>query len=131
MVQAELTISNARKCQICAYYRPHPDDDVSLEPLSQSLSKINPISKSVIIVGGECNLGYMDWETLSVFQGKPNQKQHQQFLDIINDNSLTQVVNKTTCKDKTLDLIVANYPATVNKVETLPPIADHDIVYKE
>jgi hypothetical protein len=53
-------------------------------------------SKSVIIVGGECNLGYMDWETLSVFQGKPNQKQHQQFLDIINDNSLTQVVNKTS-----------------------------------
>ena len=42
----------------------------------------------------------MDWETLSVFPGKPDQ----QFLDIINDNSLTQVVNKTTRKDKTLDL---------------------------
>jgi hypothetical protein len=73
----------------------------------------------------------MDWETLSVFPGKPNQKQHQQFLDIINDNSLTQVVNKTTRKDKTLDLILTNYPATVNKVETLPPIADHDVVYIE
>jgi hypothetical protein len=34
MVWAELTISNARKCQICAYYRPLPDDDISLEPLS-------------------------------------------------------------------------------------------------
>jgi hypothetical protein len=44
MVWAELTISNARKCQICAY----PDDDISLEPLSQSLSRINPSSKSVI-----------------------------------------------------------------------------------
>ena len=131
MVWAELTISNARKCQICAYYRPHPDDDISLEPLSQSLSRINPSSKSVIIVGGDFNLGHMDWETLSVFPGKPNQKQHQQFLDIINDNSLTQVVNKTTRKDKTLDLILTNYPATVNKVETLPPIADHDIVYIE
>jgi hypothetical protein len=52
-------------------------------------------------------------------------------LIIINDNSLTQVVNKTTRKDKTLDLILTNYPATVNKVETLPPIADHDIVYIE
>jgi hypothetical protein len=40
-------------------------------------------------------------------------------------------VNKTTRKDKTLDLILTNYPATVNKVETLPPIADHDIVYIE
>ena len=70
------------------------------------------------------NLGHMDWETLSVFPGNPNQKQHQQFLDVINDNSLTQVVKKTTGKDKTLDLILTNYPITVNKVETLPPIAD-------
>jgi hypothetical protein len=54
-----------------------------------------------------------------------------QFAFIINDNSLTQVVNKTTRKDKTLDLILTNYPATVNKVETLPPIADHDNVYVE
>ena len=68
MVWAELTISNARKCQICVYYRPHPDDDISLEPLSQSLSRINPSSKSVIIVGGDFNLGHMDWETLSVFR---------------------------------------------------------------
>jgi hypothetical protein len=53
----------------------------------------------------------MDWETLSVFPGKPNQKQHQQFLDIINDNSLTQVVNKTTRKDKTLDHIFNKLPS--------------------
>jgi hypothetical protein len=57
MVWAELTISNARKCRIRAYYRPHPDDDISLEPLSQSLSRISPSSKSVIIVGGDFNLG--------------------------------------------------------------------------
>jgi hypothetical protein len=50
------------------------DDDISLEPLSQSLSRINPSSKSVIIVGGDFNLGHMDWKTLSVFSGKPNQK---------------------------------------------------------
>jgi hypothetical protein len=111
MVCAELTISNARKCQICAYYRPHPNDDISLEPLSQSLSRINPSSKSVIVVGGDFNLGHMDWQTLSVFPGKPNQKQHQQFLDIINDNSLTQVVNKTTRKDKTLDHIFNKLPS--------------------
>jgi hypothetical protein len=49
--------------------------DISLEPLSQSLSRINPSSKSVVIVGGDFNLGHMDWETLSVFPGKPNQKQ--------------------------------------------------------
>jgi hypothetical protein len=29
-----------------------------------------------VFVGGDFNLGHMDWETLSVFTGKPNQKQH-------------------------------------------------------
>jgi hypothetical protein len=65
-------------------------------------------------VQGDFNLGHMDWEILSVFSGKADQ----QFLDIVNDNSLTQVVNKTTRKDNTLDLILTNHPATVNKVET-------------
>jgi len=63
------------------------------QTVSQSLGRINPNSKSVIIVGRDFNFGHMDWETLSVFPGKPNQKQHQQFLDIINDNSLTQVTS--------------------------------------
>jgi hypothetical protein len=42
---------------------------------------------SILFTVADFNLGHMDWETLSVFPGKPNQKQHQQFLDIINDNS--------------------------------------------
>jgi hypothetical protein len=29
------------------------------------------------------------------------------------------------------DVFILTNPATVNKVETLPPIADHDIVYIE
>jgi hypothetical protein len=57
---------------------------------------INPSSKSVNIVGGDFNLGHMDWETLSVFPGKPNQKQHQQFLDIINDRKYSYVTAIST-----------------------------------
>lgn len=133
IVWAELSISNARKCYICAYYRPHPDDDISLDPLNASISRINANSKSIIIVGGDFNLGHMNWETHSVIPGKPNQKQHQQLLDIINDHGLKQVVNEPTRNDKTLDLIMTNYPSIVDKIETIPPLgeADHDIVSLE
>jgi hypothetical protein len=55
---------------------------ISFSNLPKSLF-IFPSSKSVIIVGGDFNLRHMDWETLSVFPGKPNQKQHQQFRNII------------------------------------------------
>ena len=36
-------------------------------------------------------------------KGKPNVKQHQEILDIIADHSLTQIVDKPTRNDKTLD----------------------------
>ena len=87
MVWAELSISNARKLLFCSFYRPHPDDDTSLPLLNESLSRINPNCKSVVIVGGNFNLGYMDWSVPSVITGKPNLQQHKLLLDIINDHS--------------------------------------------
>ncbi|CAC5418869.1 unnamed protein product [Mytilus coruscus] len=90
MIWVELLISNAHKCYICAYYRPQPDDDTSLDLLNESISRINASSKSAIIIGVDFNLGNINWETSSVIPGKTNQKL-QQFLDIINDHSLAQV----------------------------------------
>ena len=69
MVWAEVTICNARKLLVCSYYRPHPDDDTSLPLLNDSLSRINPNSKSIVVVGGDFNLDYMDWDIPSVITG--------------------------------------------------------------
>ena len=60
MVWAEVTISNARKLLVCSYYRPHPDDVISLPLLNESLNRINPNSKSIVVVRGDFNLGHMD-----------------------------------------------------------------------
>ena len=64
---------------------------------------------------------------------KPEASLHQQLLDILHDNNLTQVINKNARKDTTLDLLCMTNPSFVNRVETLPPIgaSDHDIVYSE
>ena len=82
-------------------------------------------------------MGYMDWNVPSVITGKPHLQQHKLFLDIINDHSLTQLVNTHTRQDKILDVFLTKYPSIpssiVNKLETMPPIGEsnHDIVFTE
>lgn len=56
---------------------------------------------------------------------------HEKFADILDDNGLTQLVKETTRGENTLDLIVTNYPSSFRRVETLPGLSDHDIVYSE
>jgi len=86
-----------------------------------------------ILLGGDFNLGNIDWSIPEVITGKPNQEQHHLLLDIMFDNNLQQIVNIPTRSDKTLDLIFTNNPGNINKVNTIPPIglSDHDIVYVE
>ena len=54
----------------------------------------------------------------------------QAFLDIVSDNSLEQMVDFPTRKDKTLDLLFTSHPSHVEKCKPLPSIgnSDHDIV---
>ena len=128
MVWAEVTISNSRKLLVCSNYRPHQDNDTSLPLLNEPLNLIKPNSKSIIVVGGDFNLGIP-----SIITGKPNLQQRKMLLDILNDHSLTQFVTIPTRQDKSLDLVLTNYPSTADKLETMPPIgeSDHDIVYTE
>ena len=59
------------------------------------------------------------------------QSQQQQFLDIIGEHCITQVVNIPTHNDKTLDLLFTNSPSPVNRVNGMSRIGkvDPDIVY--
>ena len=133
IVWVELTIKNSRKLLLSSFYRPQPNDDVSIEKLNQSLRRLNPNSISIIIVSGDFNLGHFDWTSSSTIPGKPNVKQHQDLLDLITDHSLTQIADKPTRNDTIIDLIITNYPSIVDHLETIPPIgeADHDILSLE
>ena len=133
IVWVELSIQNSRKLLLSSFYRSQPNDDVSIEKVNQSLRRLNPNSKSIIIVSGDFNLGNIDWTSSSTIPGKPNAKQHQDLLDLIADHSLTQIVDKPSRNDKTLDLVITNYQSTVDNLETIPPIgkADHDILSLE
>ncbi|CAC5356700.1 unnamed protein product [Mytilus coruscus] len=111
--------------------RPPSDKGESLEHLSTSLNRICNISSANIMLSGDFNLGNIDWSNSSVIPSKPDPSLHQHLSDILQDHNLTQVVDKPTRNDCTLDLLCMSNPSLVNRVETLPPLGDHDIIFSE
>jgi hypothetical protein len=77
------------------------------------------------------NLPGWDWKENIL---KPNAvftNLHNYFMDIINNNALSQLIDQSTRLTNTLDLVLANRPGKVLRTETIPGISDHDIVYTE
>ena len=74
-----------------------------------------------ILIGGVINCGDIEWSTMQVLQVVQKRKTQQQLLDIIGEHCLTQVVNISTRRDKTIDLLLTNVPSPVNRVKGMPP----------
>ncbi|CAC5378759.1 unnamed protein product [Mytilus coruscus] len=131
LIWAKITPTGNKTTYLGAYYRPPSDKGESLEHLSTSLNRICNISSANIMLSGDFNLGNIDWSNSSVIPSKPDPSLHQHLLDILQDHNLTQVVDKPTRNDRTLDLLCMSNPSLVNRVETLPPLGDHDIIFSE
>ena len=70
---------------------------------------------------------------MQVPEGFPKRPVQTKLVNIIQDHCLSQMVNRHTREDKTLDLLFTNSPFPIHRVKVMPPIgkADHDIVYIE
>ncbi len=49
----------------------------------------------------------------------------------MDEHNLSQIVNKPTREQNYLDLTFMNYTSCPNRVETLPPTGDHDMLFSE
>lgn len=121
---------------ICAYYRPDEHNTDSLDKLEASLARIHVCSKqnNLIWVVGDFNFPGLSWEDPKspvITDCRTIRIPNSRFLEILSDSGMSQVVNKPTHMDNTLDLVLMNYPICVNRVETMPPVADNDIVFVE
>ena len=56
---------------------------------------------------------------------------HNRLKDILHDHGLEQLVMEPTRQHNTLDLIITNTPSMVPRVEVIPGLSDHDIVFCE
>ena len=77
------------------------------------------------------NAPYIEWETESFARNCQNRLIHNILLYSTSSTFLTQVVNQATRAENSLDLFLANNTILVYRVETLPGVSDHDIVYIE
>ena len=86
-------------------------------------------------IGGDFNLGDIDWTTESVKQYANKSGLCHQLLQISKDHFLDQMVLEPTriTEDTAniLDLFFSNNQSLVNRVDIIPGISDHEVVYVE
>ena len=119
---------------IGSFYRPPDENDPEyIGHLQTCLARI-PVGAHAWI-GGDFNLGDINWETESVKQYANKSGLCNQILTIAKDNYLEQMVIEPTRitedTENVLDLFFSNNSSLVNRVEVIPGISDHETVYVE
>ena len=121
-----LEVYGTKTIHICAYYRPHEGDEDSLQQLEDSLVKLKQKHENVLI-GGDFNFPGWDWKNKIIKQGCRYRSLHEKFGEILDDNSLVQLVDEGTRGRNTLDIFATNFVSRVDKTEVIPGISDHCI----
>ncbi|CAG2243527.1 unnamed protein product [Mytilus edulis] len=131
MVWAKVDIVGSKTLYLSSFYHPKTSDETSLKNFDFMIRKATQIKNSTLIIGGDFNLPGWDWNNKSL---KPNTSYphlHYFFGNSLDDTCLTQIVDVPTRKDNILDLIITNLPNQVQRVEVIPGLSDHDIVFAE
>jgi len=130
IVWARITIHGGKNLYVGSFYRQPKTNIDYLQLLDNSLAKLEDRDATVIL-GGDFNLPDFDWSTGEVRAESTHQRMHHYFQDMITDHGLEQLVEKPTFDLNTLDLLLTNSPATVNRVEVIPGICRHSAIITE
>ena len=133
LLWVKLQIQGLSDLHIGSFYRPpKTTDEAYLTALSHSISKVLYNRNCNVWLGGDFNLGGINWQNSSVSTGPRNSRN---CLDLTNDHGLEQMVKSPTHSTDTteaiLDLFLTNNATLVNKVDVIPVISDHEAVYIE
>ena len=96
--------------------RQQDELDKSLEHIKQ-LTRNNP--NATIIVGGDFNAGYIDWDTNTVPSGSNQKTICSKLLEILNCHNLEQQIDFSREKE-ILDLFCSNKPNLTKSVHVIP-----------
>lgn len=81
-----------------------------------------------VILGGDFNVGGVDWENERVKPGASYGQCCEELLRVATENSLTQMNDKPTRNNSVLDLCFTSHPTLVKNTHVTPGLSDHDIV---
>ncbi len=122
----KVDIHGCKSLYVCCFYHPHTNDQLSMEAFQTSLSRISGRSNAHLWICGDFNMPDIDWKSNSVKDGSSHLATQENFLNIIGDHSLEQLVMAPTRGENTLELFLTNNSSVVNRVDTCPGISDHD-----
>ena len=131
IVWANLHFANAKSIYLASYYRTPNAGPASLEDLNVSLSSLfskHPRQVPKLVIGGDFNLGNIDWETTPTIQR--TRSIHDKFLQLLMEHSLVQLNRYITrpASKKCLDYVVTSNQNLVSNIEVFPGVSDHLIV---
>ena len=129
----KLTTHKKESILVGAFYREPKSTMEALEQLDLSISRIfksNKYRNCKIFLGGDFNLGDIDWHSGCVPTGARDKAYCEKLISILNCHNLEQVNTLSTRQDRTLDLFITSHPSLVQKYFTCPPVglSDHDIL---
>ena len=132
IVWANLHFANAKSIYLASYYRTPNAGPASLEDLNVSLSSLfskHPRQVPNLVIGGDFNLGDIDWETWTPTI-KRTRSIHDKFLQLLIEHSLVQLNRHITrpASKKCFDYVVTSNQNLVSNIEVFPGISDHLIV---
>jgi len=130
IVWATITMHGGKKVYFGSFYRQPRTNLEYLQLLDNSLSRLDDKNASIIL-GGDFNLPDFDWTTGVVHENARQQRLHHLFQDIMAEHGLEQLVEKPTFERNTLDLLLTNNPASVNRIEVIPGICRHGAILSE
>ena len=127
VIWVQIQLVGCKNIVIGAFYRPPSLDDPDyLERLRTSLSRINTSNGTVIALGGDFNLGDINWDNCSVPSGAKKVALSELLLEIANQFNLTQMVKEPTRHNRILDIFFTSNPTLVNNSSVIPGVSDHD-----
>ncbi|XP_072020399.1 uncharacterized protein [Amphiura filiformis] len=127
IIWVQIQLAGCKNILIGAFYRPpNPADPNILEKLRSSLARINISQGTTVCLGGDFNLGGIDWESNSVPTGVRDVALCELLLDIKNQFNLEQLQKEPTRDGRILDLFFTSNSTLVNSITTLPGVSDHD-----
>jgi hypothetical protein len=118
---------------IRSFYRPPDSDEKAIQELEKSISKIKSDKRyrnAKIFLGGDFNLGDINWATGGTIPGGRNISQSNSMINVLNNFYLEQINDLPTRSDRIFDLMITSHPTLATRTTACPPIgkSDHDIL---
>ncbi|VDI83601.1 Hypothetical predicted protein, partial [Mytilus galloprovincialis] len=131
IIWCKIELAGQKNMYISSFYNPKTANEPGYLEYKGSIDQTASIKNCFIVSGGDFNLPGWDWKANCLKDNTQHVGIHQRFGDILDDNGLLQIVEEPTRQTNTLDLLITNHPNSFTRVEILPGVSDHDIVFAE